>query len=80
MAATILVTGGLLMLSANVALANVGLPYTFHITYISGYWNGVQTPPFATNSTRQICIKPNLYVSQDANAGPPTTTIGTTSA
>jgi hypothetical protein len=51
-AATFVVTAGLLALTANVAFANVGLPYTFHITCISGYGNGVQTPFLLDEYTR----------------------------
>lgn len=44
------------------ALANVGLPYTFRVGFISGGSSGVDTPSFYTNSSGRLCVDPNLSV------------------
>ncbi|GLY19130.1 hypothetical protein LWF15_15835 [Kineosporia rhizophila] len=53
-------------LLAQPALADVGLPYTFKIDFISGADNGVKTPNFSSNASGKICVRPDLFQSRPA--------------
>lgn len=55
--------------ATGIAFADVGLPYTFHVYGLSGPGANLSTPTFWTNSTGEICVKPDLYVSRHADAG-----------
>lgn len=55
-------------LTAQAALANVGLPYTFQIDFITGADDGVRTPNISSNSSGELCVNPNLHRSHDAGS------------
>ena len=58
-------------LTAQAALANVGVPYTFNITYISGGDDGVATPNMTSNASGEFCVNPALYRKTDAGSDAP---------
>lgn len=48
---------------------DVGLPYNYTVTYISGGSGGVRTPSFYTNSTGKICVSANFKVRTNKQNG-----------